>query len=690
MPEDLDAASEPAVRRRPFSKAYVRVAVLGVAVLVARVALDGSDARPSEPAPPQDAAASDVVDVPLPAPLVPQPTDAASVDRGDAVFEDVTEAAGVAIEHHAARQPDLAVPRDRLAGLVGTDDLDAATVSAWADATFTPHLTDVLTLDHYGTGQAWGDYDRDGDPDLYLTDQAGPNTLLENRGDGTFARAAVADDVAREGAASVGAVFVDVDDDGWLDLHVVGPGSDALFHNLEGGGFEDVTDAAGIDDPGEGETATWGDYDGDGDLDAYVVDYGCQPCNDAPPVPEEQRDQDHLFRNDGDLRFSDQTDLISAIPGTRGLGFSATWFDIDGDADLDLYVVNDVRDDRADGDVATGTVKGDGTTPGNALLRNDGPGCDGWCFTDVSASSGAGRRANAMGLAVGDADADGDSDIFFTNSGYAAGPTELLLNDGRGTFTSAPPDTGSNLGEWSWGTSFLDADNDGALDLYVAVGLSDLLLQVPTAALPSDVAEDAAARRAEVRSGALASAGATGPAPWPVADSSAPRTNNDRLLLRRGSRYEEQVLGPTDTLAGSTFGVAVADFDGDGWADVVTGDIDRGYRLLRNRGDVGEGNHRLVLHLEGDGRRVSRQPAGAVVHVRTPDGLERTRALTIGGSLGSGDDDAIIVGLGQATTAEVEVRWLDGTSTIVRLPADQEATIGLDGLVADPSPLAAT
>lgn len=682
--EGVEEGSGPSRREgRSLVRLYARIALVLSLLVGARLVLV-SDA--GEPPPDEVGGVSEPISVPIPRPLVAAPEDSATSEDGVSVFEDATELAGLDVEHRARRSTTVDVPRGELASLAG-DDLSEEAVAAWADRTFSPYLTDVLTLDQYGTGQAWGDFDRDGDPDLYLTNQYAPNTLIENRGDGTFAVSGLTDQVARDGAVSTGAVFVDADGDGWLDLHVVGPESDALFRNEAGTRFVNVTERAGIDDPGEGQTATWADFDRDGDLDVYVVNYGCQPCNDAPPVPKELRDQDRLFRNEGDMRFSDQTALITHVAATRGLGFSGQWFDADDDGDPDLYVVNDVRDDQPDGEVSAGKAEGPGSTPGNVLLRNDGPGCDGWCFTDVSDSAGAGVRANAMGLAVGDADGDGDPDLFFTNSGFAAGPTQLLLNDGTGSFSPSAPGNGSDLGEWSWGTNFLDADNDGSLDLYVAVGLSDAMLQVPTAALPTDAASRAATYRLQARSGELPTSGPVAPPPWRTAESDHPRTNNDRLLLRRGDRYVEQVLGRTDELAGSTFGSAVADYDGDGWPDVVIGDLDDRYRLLRNRSKVGVGNHRLVLRLEGDGTRINRQAVGTRVKVTTPDGRTRTRFVAVGGSLGSGDDTAIIVGLGNQVEASIEIRWTDGTSTNLEASADVSLTIDPAGPTGPPRPL---
>lgn len=270
------------------------------------------------------------------------------------------------------------------------------------------------------TGQAWGDYDGDGWVDLYITDQAGPNTLYHNQGDSTFSVSELSQDVSLPDHVSGGAVFADYDNDGWSDLYVLGYENDVLFRNEGGGGFADVTDEAGISEDERGMTASWGDYDQDGYLDLYLANYGCNEC-DSPRLNE--GDQDRLYHNNGDGTFADVTEALRA-EGTKGWGFVAGWLDYDNDSDLDLYLVNDVRGTRY--------------LHPNVLFRNDGPGCGSWCFTDVSEASGAGVRADGMGIAVGDYDNDQNLDLYFSNTGWAhyplTGSAVLLRNAGDGSF----------------------------------------------------------------------------------------------------------------------------------------------------------------------------------------------------------------------------------------------------------------
>ena len=323
-----------------------------------------------------------------------------------------------------------------------------------------------------------------------------------------------------------------------------------------------------------------------------------------------------------------------------------------------------MRNDHGDQELASGEVVGDGSSPGNVLLRNDGPGCGGWCFEDVSEASGTDVRANAMGLAVGDVDGDGDDDLFFSNSGWRAGPTTLLRNEGDGTFTDASAELGVDLGEWSWGTSFLDADNDGRLDIVLATGFSELAYQAQGDEVTDEVLADPEALREAILSGDAPldpEARLPDGVAWPVADDPHARTDNARLLLQQpDGTFRISHLGPTDQVVPSHYGTAVGDLDNDGWPDIVLGTVGAGYRLLHNR-TAAPDHHRLVVDLAGDGRTVNRDAVGARVTIVTSDGRRVTRAVHIGGSLGSGDELRLLFGLGDAAATSLEVTWPDGT-----------------------------
>ncbi|MCB1038835.1 MAG: VCBS repeat-containing protein, partial [Acidimicrobiales bacterium] len=169
------------------------------------------------------------------------------------LFDDVTDEAGVRIDTTPLQVDRLAEPVPGFWDQVSVFDLINSTQR------------------YYSAGQAWGDVDGDGVLDLYLTDQGGPNHLFLGRGDGTFqpAPGPLADPVTMAGSASGAATFVDYDNSGWPSLLVLTEHGPRLFRNEGGRSFADVTEAAGLVDDGKGETASWADFDGDGDLDLF-------------------------------------------------------------------------------------------------------------------------------------------------------------------------------------------------------------------------------------------------------------------------------------------------------------------------------------------------------------------------------------------------------------------------------------
>lgn len=452
----------------------------------------------------------------------------------------------------------------------------------------------------YGTekliGQAWGDIDNDGWLDLYTTDNEGPNRLYRNLGNGRFAMSDWYENVALPQAVSSGAVFADYDNDGDADLLVLNWGQNHLFENT-GTGFEDVTAAAGLAaDEAQSKTASWGDYDEDGFLDLYIANWSCSPKCGRPTEGE----KDQLFHNNGDGTFTDVTNALLGGSRTRGAGFVASFVDYDNDGDADIYLVNDEFINPI----------------GNILWRNDGPGCDGWCFTDVSAEAGVDTRVMGMGLATADYDNDGDIDFYFSN----AGPMTLLQNQGDGTFVDVSNESGTRLSEQSigWGAVFFDYDNDGWQDLYLAI--SD---QLPTAH-PADA-----------------------------------------FMRNDGAGSFERISTTVSGLdrTGRTLGVAYADYDKDGWLDLVIGNYDGQYVLYHNTGQAAD-NGRIAVKLIGDGQVINRDAVGARATVILSDGRVQMQEVTAGSSLGAGNTLTLHFGLGEATIEQLIIDWPDGTQHI--------------------------
>jgi hypothetical protein len=351
-----------------------------------------------------------------------------------------------------------------------------------------------------GSGAAFGDYDDDGRPDLFLVNVSGPltrskeerrlspatNRLYHNEGGGRFRDATEASGL---GAAMIGmgAAWGDWNDDGLLDLVVSGFGELRLYRNEGGGRFEDATEASGLT-PFQGfwSGVSWADYDSDGDLDLYVCGYvqyryrsedaarGTRQYQAVVPYTLNPSsyppERNLLLRNEGNGTFTEVAES-AGVSNPEGRSLAAAWADFDEDGRIDLYVANDVSD--------------------NALYRNLGDGR----FDDVSHEAWVADYRGAMGLAVGDWDGDGDQDIHVTH--WIAQENALYSNlkvafgnenssDGL-RFMDVADMVGLGqiaLDSIGWGTFFFDYDNDGRPDLFAANGSTFQEEENPKALVP--------------------------------------------------------------------------------------------------------------------------------------------------------------------------------------------------------------
>ncbi len=520
-----------------------------------------------------------------------------------------------------------------------------------------------------GSGCAFLDYNNDGWLDIYLvngstfealrgTALAPKAALFRSNRDGTFtdvtASAGVPNDRWGQGVCAG-----DFDNDGWEDVYVTNFGKSRLYRNNGDGTFTDVAERAGVALYSWSTGCAFGDYDGDGNLDLFVAGYVKFDLNKLPPPadpgsarpsatptkdsgPErlgigasyrpgathcEYRGQrvmcgpkglpgagDHLFRNKGDGTFEDLSEK-AGVRDPKGLyGFGVAWFDFDDDGRLDLFVAND-------------------STP-NYLYRNKGDGT----FEDVSYSSGAalnetGREQAHMGVAIGDYDNDLRDDIHITN--FSDDSNVLYHNDDGRNFSDITFLAG--LGEVSipflgWGTNFLDYDNDGWLDLFVANGHV-----------------------------------------YPVVDRFNWNSSyKQRALLFRNLRTRFAEIGASGGEALYTprpsRGSAAGDFDNDGDLDILLNNIDEHPALLRNDGGNRAG-HWLSIRLVGDvSRKCPRDAIGSVVRC-TANGVRMRRDVASGRSQLSQSDLRIHFGLGSATKVErLQVRWANGSAVEYEIP----------------------
>jgi hypothetical protein len=500
-----------------------------------------------------------------------------------------------------------------------------------------------------GSGAAWGDFDNDGDDDLFIVNVSGPLTWTAEAHKGSSAASQLYrndggrfTEIGRQAGVDVrgcgmAAAWGDADADGWLDLAVTACDRVWLFGNRRDGTFEDRSRESGLAAwKGFWAGASWGDYDRDGDLDLYVcgyVRYTGAPRSAAQSSKHFEAEvpftlnpsayppeRNLLLRNDGRGRF-DEVGLEAGVSNPGGRSLSAAWADFDDDGWLDLYVANDVSD--------------------NAMYRNLGEGA----FEDVSHTAWVADPRGAMGLAVGDWDRDGDVDLFVTH--WLAQENALFSNmrlpgkggaPGRLTFMDVADQQG--LGQVSldyikWGTAFFDYDNDGRLDL---LSINGSTFQDPAdprrlIAMPHQLFWNRGAREGFFDVGAVS-----------------------------GAAFTEPTVGR---------GAAVADYDRDGDLDVVVVNHDAPARLLRNDG----GNAQGWLEVRARGAR-DRFGYGALVTVTAGDVVQRQQ-IGAQPSYLSQQSAAVHFGLGNRTVAdEVVVRFLGGREVRRRgVAANQAITI---------------
>jgi len=469
-------------------------------------------------------------------------------------------------------------------------------------------------------GAALFDKDGDGDLDLYLVqgrslraegDSGQPaNALYENAGDGTFTDVTGAAGVGDTGYG-MGCTAADYDGDGDIDLYVTNYGPNVLYRNEGDGRFVDVSAAAGVDDPSFSASCAFVDYDGDGLLDLFVVNYvGWSLERSIKCYAAGRRDYcspsnfsspapDHLYRNMGGGRFEDVTAEVG-IDAVFGNGLGVGCADFDGNGHVDIYVANDAM--------------------ANQAWMND----VGGHFTDRALISGSalnrmGATEAGMGVSVADLNSDGQFDLFVSH--LVEESNTLYMNNG-GMFRDATALHGLDAASMrftAFGVGFADFDHDGLLDLYVATGA------VKRGSLGGK--EDEYAEPDQVFRGV-----------------SAARFEEIRP---RGAMRSEK---PT-TARGAAFG----DIDGDGDVDVVVVARDAPVQVLFNVAEKSGPAMQLQL-IGSDGS----DAIGAVARI-VAGGKSWWCMVSPGQSYCSSNDPRVHCGIGAATEAEVEVTWPDGT-----------------------------
>ncbi|VAW60890.1 hypothetical protein MNBD_GAMMA11-2801 [hydrothermal vent metagenome] len=504
------------------------------------------------------------------------------------------------------------------------------------------HVNPMSTDFAVGGGAAWIDYDNDGDDDLYVVNEVPgqANWFYENNA-GVFTERAVAAGIDNPLPPGAGIAVGDYDGDGCDDIFVANgqdPGPRAwkntLFRNnfCDSGQktFTDVTSAAELNEVSQSSVASFGDLDGDGDLDLYVGNY-------APSIVDGICETNHLYLNNGNGVFVE----LGAVIGANDVGctLAVTMTDYDNDNDLDIYVSNDFS--------GGGLFQNTGAS--DAIYRNTGNDLTGVPRFEIAADSNLGDAGNGMGIAVGDFDSDLDIDYYATSMSLDASSNNVLNeNQGDGTFIEIASAAGvqdpgsSGLGAIlaGWGTVFADFDHDGDQDLFKT-------------------------------NGSIGATAVFGPS----------YIQPDRLFLNNGdSTFNEVgasagVDGACSSNCGAPYGqgrgVAISDYDNDGDMDMfvsnlsvydATGALVSPGMASLYRNENGNSLPSLTVRLTGAAANF--RGIGAKIQLTSDDGnntKQQVREINAGTSHGSNHTFAAHFGLGVFTQInEVKTGWLSG------------------------------
>ena len=484
-----------------------------------------------------------------------------------------------------------------------------------------------------GAGGLFFDYNNDGHLDIYLVNsgtlssdaQATRNMnhsdlLYRNNGDGTFTDATAEAGLQQNYGYGIGCLAADYDNDGDADLYLTNFGKNQLFRNNGDGTFTDITSHAGVGDRSWSVSASFGDFNLDGYLDLYVANYLDYQLETAHACflegvhiycgPHEYPGaRDTLYRNNGDGTFTDVTARAKLHNAGKGLG--ALFTDYNNDSYPDIFVANDAVPDF--------------------LYRNNGDGT----FTDVAITTGVaynseGRATASMGIATGDYDSDGLPDLFVTN--FSLEINSLFHNDGDGFYTMTTFETGladPSFSQLGFGTQFLDADNDGTLELFVANGHV-----------------------------------------WDNVSKITPSLSYKQQCQIFGNIGTGQYRDLSET-AGPFFkrpvvarGVAIGDYNNDGAVDILVTCCGETPALLRNDSQTVHRKHNWVK-IRLVGTKSNRDAIGAKVWVQTNKNTQFKEA-TCGGSYASSSDPILHFGIGtQEMVKSIKVRWQSGRSQTV-------------------------
>ncbi len=503
-----------------------------------------------------------------------------------------------------------------------------------------------LLPEDMGSGAAFADIDNDGDLDLYIVNIPRPltqdtnvgnpktNVLYRNNADGTFTDITDSAGVGHPGYG-MGCVFADYDGDGNLDLYVTNYGANVLYHNNGDGTFSDITKTAGVGCELWSTGAAFADVDADSDLDLYVCNYvtydlekleqlQAESLQSGKPVPSALNP--HVFEPQDNVFYRNNGDG-SFSDVTTEVGIAAP-----GGRSMQCLFSDFDNDNDLDLYVANDTSV-------NYVYRNEGNGA----FTDVSNASWAADFRGSMGLTAGDYDGDGDTDLFMShwvdeeNALYR----NLLKEDPSSEHIRFVDESYSamlaevSIKHIGWGTALFDYDNDGDLDIFVTNGSTFQELNDPEVLIPQ-------------------------------ADALY-RNNGDGTFTDVSESTGIATLA-TRVGRGATFG----DYDNDGDVDIFIVNNYAPPTLLRNDG----GNRNGWLHVELVGIDGNRNAIGAKIQLKTANQTQ-IREVYAGESYMSSNSFIAEFGVGNATMIEtLQVTWLNGETRVLHnIPANQQLRV---------------
>jgi enediyne biosynthesis protein E4 len=533
-----------------------------------------------------------------------------------------------------------------------------------------PELNPFNYLYYYnGGGVAAGDIDNDGLPDLFFTANLGPDRLYRNKGNYQFEDITASAGVAGPDGWTSGVTMADVNGDGWLDVYVAGVdyltthGRNVLWINNGNRTFTDRTKDFGLEHIGYSTQAAFFDYDGDGDLDMYLLNHSVHTergVSRAPQrTPRHPRAGDKLFKNDpapggaGQARrFVDVSEQAGIYGGVEGYGLGVIVSDVNLDGCPDIYVANDFQES-------------------DFLYRNN---CDGTFTESIAASMGHTSRFS-MGVDAADFNNDGRPDIVSLDmlperedvlkssanaesfnverlklkAGYHPqyARNALQLNRGQGRFSEIGYLAGVAATDWSWSALFADLDNDGNKDLFITNGIYrrpndlDYINYVGNEAVQAMLARGPT----EKENIALLSH-----MPQIPLASYAYHNNGDLTFTNLA-----EVWGLADP--GFSNGAAYVDLNNSGSLDLVVNRVNAPAAIYRSRARERNGNHYLTVALRGSGANTA--GIGAKVMIKHGRAMQMLEQMPTRG-FQSSVDPRLHFGLGSATSIDsLVVIWPD-------------------------------